>query len=204
MKQPRQCQAVALDIPWYVNGTLNEQQMNRVEAHIAACAPCRASVEEELRRARRYSQHTAAMGARLPGPEPSLEALLSNLADAAPPRRRRPAAVAVAAVAVLALSFLLVLVSQRDEPAVEVEYETLTSEPAESSGIVLQVVFREDAWEQQIRQLVSGHGASIVSGPTPKGVYRISLPPGTGEAEADRLLPELRREPAVLMAEREL
>jgi hypothetical protein len=80
----------------------------------------------------------------------------------------------------------------------------MTTAVPDSPGIVLQLVFREDAPERQIRRIISVHGASIVSGPTPRGVYRIGLPADTAEEDIARLLPELRREPSVLMAEREL
>lgn len=204
MNSTGQCQDIALDIPWYVNGTLNEVQMSRVQEHIHDCDACRMAVEEELRCARRYSQHSAAMGEQLAGPEPSLSILLTDIAALKAPRyqRRRWSAIAAAVAAVVLLAFVPQLT--RDGGTTDTRYEAMTTAAPDSADIVLQLVFREDAPEWQIRRIISAHGAGIVSGPTPRGVYRIGLPADTAEEDIARLLPELRREPSVLMAEREL
>ena len=35
-------------IPWYVTGSLNETETDRVSSHVADCALCAAEVEAEL------------------------------------------------------------------------------------------------------------------------------------------------------------
>ena len=45
-------QAVVELIPWYVNGSLNEAETDRVNEHVAGCASCAAEIEAELQLAR--------------------------------------------------------------------------------------------------------------------------------------------------------
>lgn len=89
--------------------------------------------------------------------------------------------VAQAAVIVLMLSLPMErkTFSTLSQPVVEV-----------NSGPRINVVFSGTATEAQIRALLNRVGAQIVSGPTPEGLYVISIRSGTDEEKALRLLRE--------------
>jgi predicted anti-sigma-YlaC factor YlaD len=93
-------------LPWWVNGTLEEAEAQRVEAHLAECAACRDElaatrgalalygahlpieallelVERETGDGEAGERETGGSGRAAGGPEPSREAVLSSEAVAA-------------------------------------------------------------------------------------------------------------------------
>ena len=52
-------QAVLELIPWYVNGTLAEREMDQVSGHVASCAACAEVVKQEVSMAQRVRAQPA-------------------------------------------------------------------------------------------------------------------------------------------------
>lgn len=94
-------------IPWYVNGTLEGEELRRVEEHLASCLVCRRDIEE-LRELRRELGEAAPAPPGEPGLARLLEAVETGDAGARPGRGRfRPWVMAAAAVLAAAVGVAL-------------------------------------------------------------------------------------------------
>ncbi|WP_049621729.1 zf-HC2 domain-containing protein [Frateuria defendens] len=190
-------------LPWWVNGTLGEEERLQVERHLAECAPCRReaawlhalqqgyAAEEEtaadlapsMRRLRRRLEAERGSGAR-----PFLAA----------PRwlgggtRWLAWLAAAQAVAILALGAVLYRQDRPPSPT----YHTLAA--PHGSHALLVVVFDPRLDEAQMRRLLRTCDARIVDGPTETGAYLLSVP--DGEAESARRM--LHEAAGVVMVER--
>lgn len=200
-------------LPWYANGTLDQEEESGVIAHLAACADCR----EELARWRALS---AAVKARTqPTWAPSREhwARVSSaldeakgLADGGPFSLTRrvqqwlgatPARVrwTLGAQAILALVLAVALLVRPEPPQT---FETLSrdSERLPSDRPLIRVAFAEDTLERELRALIEGIGGTIVQGPNSLGVYTIGLA-STDADELARKIASLRANARVRLVE---
>lgn len=158
---------VARLLPWYVNGSLDANELDLVNAHLERCDTCRAAVAGEVAIARRIS-----------APEtlsvPPFESIRRRLGERVVQRdRRRWAPRAMAGVALLALIVAAPFVLQTEHI-----YRGLTSTPTAASGAIVQVVFVPQTTEQELRTLLIDDGLTLVEGPSPEGVYRLAVPAG--------------------------
>ena len=203
-------------LPWYVNGSLNEADMNTVIEHLERCAVCKAEVDQEVTAARSlHAGADRALDSILAGEQQSFDRLLARLPGRPPaPRRRlaRPLLTATAAATALALAVLIPLQPDRATSGSGAVFDAQTATPpvvptpgvepiaAGAQGPVLQVVFKPETPEEQIRALLIDTGSTLLGNPTPQGVYRITV----GSDEAARALSRLRDDPAVRWVEEEL
>jgi anti-sigma factor RsiW len=172
-------------LPWYANGTLGPAQRDAIDAHLAACARCRA----ELGWLRELGTQVRASQAP-PAGDLGLERFLDRIAGDSNivPLRRAPRprwmvpAVALAASLLVAQAITIGVLLQ-DRAAV---LQTLGGSTADG-GALLQVTFAPQATEAQIRALLAAAGARIVDGPGALGVYTLSVAPGEVD-EAQRKL----------------
>ena len=196
-------------LPWYANGSLGELEAARVVSHLEDCEVCR----EELGRCNELGEAVAArcepewspgdenlqrVLARISEQEGGkaswLERLRERLDWQGIPQPARWALVAqVAAIAGLVLALGI---SRTPPPAA---YETLSSgAPASGQRPRVQLVFAPDLSHADVRAIVTGVDGSIVSGPSPRGVYELALPDAEALAEG---LEQLRSDPRVVLAE---
>ncbi|MGH0035002.1 MAG: hypothetical protein ACQGVK_08230 [Myxococcota bacterium] len=204
------CPADVLDwIPWYPGPGLSEEQKGAVESHAAACVRCReelallageASVDaDELPAAdavydrvlARIADHTEGRDAALLGGTPPSASSAREGRTGAPPRRTRAnsrwreVAVAAMAAAVAGLAFGWISGRGVAEPVYfTAQAETL---PA-TSGVALDVIFREDATSGEVWDALHALGAQVVSGPDASDVVRLQLPRESDPAAAARML----------------
>jgi anti-sigma factor RsiW len=186
-------EAILASIPWYPDG-LTSEECGAVEAHAADCRACRAELA--------FVRGDEEPEIELPDVERVyarvLERIHAHSDDVAvpEPRARVAGRVSVAArQASLAAGILVAVISGMLTTGaiwvvrVAPTYETaaVSAGPA-AAGAALQVVFRQDASANEIRAQLREIGASVVSGPTQLGVYRLRLAPGTDASAAiDRL-----------------
>jgi anti-sigma factor RsiW len=200
-------------IPWYVNGTLDEREMDLVTTHTAQCASCAEAVKKEVSLARRLRERPAALDDLTAMQIPALNALQTELSSstAATPAARasRQASLrerfrlrawqwsaAAAAVLVIVASASFVVGRASFDPT----YQVMTN-AADHNGVVIQLIFHPRTSEQDIRHLLADGGAVLLGNPSDRGVYRLALPADVdGKAYADRL----RAHPAVRWADVEL
>jgi hypothetical protein len=191
-------------LPWYANGTLSEDECERVEAHLSGCARCQRELDW-LRELRAAASEPAPVGDQV---EASLERLRGRLDAGAAQRLSSPLRIAregwrraprwtrwaLAAQLVLCAGLAGALVASR-APAV---YHTLGSgSTAGADEARLVVMFEPSMTESRLHALVQGGGARIVDGPTGTGAYVLAVP----RARAGRLLATLRHDRDVQMAE---
>ncbi len=192
-------EAILTSIPWYPDG-LTPEECGAVEAHAADCRACRAELA--------FVRGDEEPAIDLPDIERVYERVLdrisshSNEESVAQPRRKS-AAMRVGAAArqasIAAGLFVAVISGMLATGAIWVArvaptYETAaaTDGAADGGGPSLQVVFREDASAELIQTGLRDIGATVISGPTQLGVYRLRLAPGADVSAAISRLREKR------------
>ena len=171
-------------LPWYANGTLEDEELTAVQTHLAECAECREDLKAEQALARQIKtlpsdveRGWAALRARVQGaPDDQRTASGGSLLG-----RRIPMGWAIAASLMLFIPVLAVSLS-RPQPL----YRTLGSAPAAASGNLV-VIFKPDASEQTLRTILMQNGARIVDGPTSTDAYVLHVPGDRRTAALARL-----------------
>jgi anti-sigma-K factor RskA len=199
-------------LPWYANGTLDDDDAQRVAAHLSECATCRGEVaamhavmhagdvvapHEDARDAERAWAH---MHQRLHAARrtpivrfDSLRRVRAGWNNAAPWIR-------VALAAQCAVVAVLAAFALRTPAAPEPQaFQTLSATPAPtSSKDTLLVVFDPRLTDAQLRELLGANHARIVDGPNATGAFLVAVPDG----QAEPVRNALRASPGVAMAER--
>lgn len=185
-------------LPWYLNGTLEESERQRIAAHLSRCEECRADLERER-----------TIGIRISGAAPDVERgwadMQARMRAAGRPRtahwfrRRVPVGWAVGAQAAAAALIVAVLLpGNLATPAPVPAYHALGSTAgAKTASGNLIVMFAEDSTERDLRGALAQAGARIVGGPTEAGAYVLHV----GDADRERALLQLRSDTHVTLAE---
>ena len=170
---------------------LDEARQGAVEAHAADCAACRDEIAMVL------APNPGAVAPAVAAPDAGrlyadVRARIRAAEELAPTRRAPTAtprrswrgqsvrSALAAGLATLALGGALgvalgATLFGRAEPV----YRTASEAPAPTAaGPALEIVFRDDATAADIHQALRATGATMSSGPTPLGVYRVSLSAG--------------------------
>jgi hypothetical protein len=211
-------------LPWYVNRTLEAQELVQVEQHLAQCPAC----QEEVTRCHHLA--TAVQLAEEPAPLPSSARLARLMAQieateaVGHPTRRwwatlrhtlhkygalfsetpRVARLVLAVEGALVLLLAAVLVWQM-QSVPETLYTTL-SRPMDRSAQPwgqIRLVVADQMTVRELRELLLGVQATIIHGPSPLGVYTVTVP--LVASTPDPLQPILevfRAHPHMLWAER--
>jgi hypothetical protein len=188
-------------IPWYVNGTLPDEERRAVEEHLLLCTVCRqdAAMTRVLMRT---------LDDEPPVPDPGLYARTQERIRRPAWRRITDAAsawlvpVPAAAGVVLVVQTLIILVLVASIGG-RGSYATLSEASSRlGPGPDFQIVFSPAVTTRQIQGLLGALDATIVNGPSSFGVYTVAVPVGPrhGVATADRVLQRLRASPLVQFA----
>ena len=171
----------------WVNGRMDATSADRMRAHLAQCAVCRADalIEEQVQA--RLSRQPVVEYA----PQASFRRLMDQIhageppdsdasADTKTPRpRARPWLSRVAAVAATVLvTGLWIQLAWSPAP----EYRTLTNTPAVENSLRLQVVFAEGATAGDIRAALGEVNGQMIDGPGPSGLFTVTLASADAEA----------------------
>ncbi|MEX0582396.1 MAG: hypothetical protein WD185_01890 [Sneathiella sp.] len=168
-------------LPFYVNGTLQGEEFERVEQAIKADPDLQ---KEVAFLARLRDEVKTPQAENSPG-ELGLKRLQNALrqggrtSDAAasasnvvPLRNWGWRATAIAACLLLVLQTLVMLPAGTDDDLTSAGSGSITI----PTGNIISVTFQPDATEENIRNLLLSVGASIVAGPSALGVYKLSVP----------------------------
>lgn len=199
-------QAVEELLPWFVNGTLEGEELALVERHLGECVRC----QHELDALRELQ--AAYVGSEVASdPTQSFYKLRHRLAESKPkwgralllPGLRRlwqqahvwaPWVAAAELAMICVLAVILVFGAEMSVP-----YRTLGAADVSPRALAqLVVVFDPRITEAELRQILRATGARIVDGPTSADGYVLELPVDR-QASA---LEALRAQRAVVLAER--
>lgn len=193
-------------LPWFVNGTLETEELALVKQHLGECARCQHEVD-----ALRELQAAYVGSEMAPDPAQSFRKLRRQLDKTRTEWRHRaplpglrrvwqqtplwaPWAVVAELVVILVLGAVLVA---GGGPAAL--YRTLGAADASRHAVgSLVVVFDPRITEAELRQIVRATGARIVDGPTVADAYVLELPAERQVAA----LEALRAQRAVVLAQR--
>lgn len=178
-------------IAWYPDH-LTEEQRGSVETHAAECSDCRQELD--------MIAGTAPAPAGAPQAEATYARVKARISEGKPapataPSRResrptwRPASWAAAAALVLlagSAGFYLGPVLSGGQPV----YVTATEVPESATGPVLQVIFSPGITTASLTDTLHSVGATIASGPSPRGIYTLRTAPGADPAVVTRVLKE--------------
>jgi len=195
--------AVDALLPFYVNATLEGEELALVEQHVRGCDKCQREVEN-LRAifdacAALALPPVARRGEPAPlrevagrAPQRGLGARIRNGLQTTQPFTRWLLAAQLAAIVVLGT---LLAADPRDAAS----YRTLgNANPSAQSPEAVAVIFDPAATESEMRRIVLRVGARIVDGPTTTDAFVLEVPAGRME----QTLQALRTEHAVRLAER--
>jgi anti-sigma-K factor RskA len=193
-------------LPWYVTGTLDARDHDRVEAHLVRCLECKAEVGFQRR-----------LGAQIAGLPTDVEQgwqlmkrqiemdsrsgrgraigdWLGGIGRLAWTRPYRSPRLGWGVAAVLAVLLgVAALVPPSERPAA---YHVLGAAQTAAAGNVL-LMFRPDTAERDLRAAMTTGKARIVDGPTQAGAYILHVAP----ADRDAALAAWRAEPQVVLAQ---
>ena len=178
-------------LPWYLNGTLREDERRQVDQHLSSCAACRAELDEmaqlnvQLHEVYAAQSEPSTQIQRAVLAQVQLEASAPRAEPVTGPQRQNglddwfrslfaPRWAPAFAVTLLVAQLGLLLWSMT-RPTLS---DQVTTRGLGAPTIRLRVVFQETASERQIRALVQGMRGRIVDGPTPDGAYVMELPAG--------------------------
>jgi anti-sigma factor RsiW len=159
-------------LPWYANGTLEDDERAQVEQHLAECAQCQREVRWLRALHGDFAEQAKQDGALLETPHPrryeGMPSKPSRLSLFQGHRGRWLALLAALQAMVILVLGTLVFTGQR------APYRTLSA-PSDH-GALLAVSFDSRTSEAQLRQLLRAQNARIVGGPTEDGTYVVRVP----------------------------
>ena len=195
-------------LPFYVNGTLQGEELERVAQHVAGCEHCRreadwlrevfAACDEiapipdtPLADTSRIAELAGRIAASAQHERGGWRGRVSTAWAATQPWTRMLMAAQLAGLAVLGT---MLVSEQRDEAP----YRTLgASTRAAPAGDSIAVMFDPAITEGEMRRLLGAAGARIVDGPTSTAAFVLEVPAGQSAAAVAKL----RAERKVLFAE---
>jgi hypothetical protein len=215
----REHQDISALLPWYVNGSIGEDERQRVDAHLILCAGCRDDLAQEQRIYQGMTAETAVeympaaslkrLQARLDGvvgaasPDPQTD-VRTHMTAARERGGRGPMSwhgLMAASVAVMAVALSLLAADrwmQFRAHASAPDYYTVTTSAPRAPGEVIRAVFSPTITLVELQAILDEAQLRIISGPTEAGVY--SLAANSGRAVSASLA-SLRRDEKVRFAE---
>jgi hypothetical protein len=196
-KQLDKHESVQRLLPWMLSGTLDSDDLELIQPHLASCQECQAELDWQRE-----------IIAAAPAPDPALDperafaALLPRLgpqeARVGVLERWREALAANSAwlrwTALAQLATIGVLAAMLARPAPDPGYRALGAAPHAGGDAV--IMFKPDTTESEMRRILQASGARVVDGPTVTDAYVLALPPG----QAAGALARQRAEQAVSLA----
>lgn len=169
-------------LPWLANGTLEDDEQDRVERHVRSCLTCRAELKEQRALHTLVREH--------PTVHLSAEESFAQRGQhfSRPHSRRAPRFAAAAAVACAAVGLAAWLGWMSNE-RVAPDYRPLSTE-MRSGAVHLDIIFSDGTTEEQMRALLAQVKGTIVGGPSGLGRYTVRLESAAGlsESEVDDLV----------------
>ena len=195
-------------LPWYINGSLDDEQRKMVDSHIAVCLTCRSELSTQRRVAQVVqSQDTASLGAGTGFAQlrrrihPERRTLFSRVRDWSCSKLSAPAWVWASGITVAASVFMaLPLLHGLSGPAtVTGEFRTLSADDGhlDFHANSLRLVFSAGIDDKTQQDILHRVNAVAVTAPSSHGVLTVQVPDG----ELASALTLLRNQKEVRLAE---
>lgn len=198
-------------VPWYLNGTLGESEMNLINSQLDRSKQFSRDVELDLKIAGLLACEPPNLEQTIAQKEQGFAELIGAIRKHERHRTVRRSPLTLASISGVAAVFFTIAVivsftelgkySGVDDGDLTDTYQTLTDPGSMSKGSVLQIVFESETPEREIRHLLLDRDAHLISGPTASGVYRVELP---AAMDGESYVRELQANPAVRWVELEV
>ena len=175
-------QQIQQALPWYVNGTLDEEQRRVIEAALAEDSEDARELADELAFLKQLRQHIKQQVAAASPGETGLHRLRRELrreSAATSARWWKPVAIAASMLLVVQTGYMLM--------PVDTGSGITPLSGSQYTAPVLQIQFRDDAANAAIQSLLLAEQARIIDGPSASGLYRIAVDDGDIAATLSRL-----------------
>lgn len=184
-------------LPWYVNGTLDVETRRAIDRELAQSPSLRGEVvwlrlvRSQVREQTQIELDTRSDSAGLDTLMALVHAERSGKVSPLPTRmsrwaagvRNMPFSMSIAAAVVLTQA---VIIGALLDPPAQDTLRTLSGGMT-ASGQLLQITFKPQATESQIRTLLASVQGEIVAGPGALGVYAVRVPDHQGAAALEKL-----------------
>ncbi len=183
--------------PLYVKGLLGGIEQKEFETVLRASG----ETANEVKQWQEIRDAYAEIEADLPGPPAGLYARIAGNIK----KKNRTAfwerllPAPAFSFALIACQFILILGMAAYIASSKSDYTTLSAPPERHTVERINVVFREEATEAEIRELLIRTEARMVAGPSISGLYVIEI---TGKRQLQDTLTNLKKSKLVLMAEK--
>jgi anti-sigma factor RsiW len=185
-------------LPWLVNGTLAQDEIALVEAHLSDCAECQAELAAER-------QLAAAIESSPIDSEAAWERMERRLEEAANPRlralpslwrKRVPIGWAVASPMAAAAALALIIINVPSRQPVDAQYRALGApDAAPTANLIVQ--FQPTTRISEVQGALQSVDARLVDGPTQTGAYLLHV----DQAKRELALKQLRDNQAIALAQ---
>lgn len=184
-------------LPWLVNGTLDPEEAERVEAHLLECAQCRLELEAEERLAALVASTPLDCDSGWENMQRRMEGeVAARSAPAGLWRRPIPIGWAVVSPLAAAATLAIILVNVTPRQPVEPQYRALGAVPtAQPANLVVQ--FAPATKLSDVQGLLGSVDARVVDGPTSTGAYLLHV----DRNKRELALKALRDNQAISLAE---
>lgn len=200
----KDCESIKYLMPFYVKGTLSNSEREEFERALIDCP----ELNDELKRWQAISTVYTEIEEKLPQPSPLIyskiaqkikkkekvslsERLLASL-ERLIPRRLSFALIVVQLLIIITLGIYAI--------NLKTEYKTLSAPSTVNESMIrINVVFKENASEGEMRRLLTQINGKIIDGPFASGLYVIGI---TSNERVEDALDKLKKNNIVIMAER--
>jgi len=204
-------------LPWLANGRIETADREWVEAHVTACAECRAELAAQRMVASQMSRELVAPGqsndeqksfnklwARIEASESLSETTPNTGNVGAAPRASRTVRWLAAAVVVQAIGLgALGMSALRGDGQTGPGIETVADPETRPNAPAVRIVFAPQASIDTVNTLLTHQGLSVVSGPGLQGNFTAVLSPDAvaSGASADSVAQVISKDPNVSFAQ---
>ena len=185
-------------LPWLVNGTLSQDEVEQVEAHLAECAECRAELVAERQLAAAIESTPADAEGAWERMEQRLDAKAVAMIKPAPGfwSKRVSLGWVVAGPIAAAAAVAVVMINISPRQVAEPQYRALSAAQAPVTANMI-VQFQPATPVRDMQAALHSVDARLVDGPTETGAYLLRVEGGRRELA----LKQLRDNQAIALAE---
>lgn len=185
-------------LPWYVNGTLSENEREAVEAYLNRSEHAREQLAFLRQLSEQIQQNPPARA-----PEMEWRRFQRSMRKTGRDRKRdwwKPG-LALAASLILALQVAIFMHAPNTVSETHLLSQGTVTSTLKGTYWQIQIEFREDSSWQEIRSLVKRVHGTIIDGPSTIGLLRVAVPVNNGEYPSpEALLSWLRQQSPVVHA----